>query len=38
MAKGIPGFVVPFAVMFFVTIANKTFKQVFRQQNILPGF
>lgn len=27
MAKGIPGFVVPFAVMFFVTLANKTFKQ-----------
>lgn len=38
MAKGIPGFVVPFAVMFFVTIANKTFKQVFRPQYILPGF
>lgn len=27
MAKGIPGFVVPFAVMFFVTLVNKTFKQ-----------
>lgn len=38
MAKGIPGFVVPFAIMFFVTIANKTFKQVFRPQYILPGF
>ncbi len=38
MAKGIPGFVVPFAVMFFVTLANKTFKQVFRPQYILPGF
>ena len=38
MAKGIPGFVVPFAVMFFVTIANKTFKQVFKPQYILPGF
>lgn len=38
MAKGIPGFVVPFAVMFFVTIANRTFKQVFRPQYILPGF
>ena len=38
MAKGIPGFVVPFAVMFFVIIANKTFKQVFRPQYILPGF
>jgi glycosyl transferase family 39 len=38
MAKGIPGFVVPFAVMFFVTIANKTFKQVLKPQYILPGF
>ncbi len=38
MAKGIPGFVVPFAVMFFTTLANKTFKQVFRPQYILPGF
>lgn len=38
MAKGIPGFVVPFAVMFFVTIANKTFKQVFKPQYILSGF
>ena len=38
MAKGIPGFVVPFAVMFFVTIANKTFKQIFKPQYILPGF
>lgn len=37
MAKGIPGFVVPFAVMFFVTIANKTFKQVFRPQYMIPG-
>lgn len=27
LAKGIPGFVVPFAVMFFITLANKTFKQ-----------
>ncbi len=38
MAKGLPGFIVPFAIMFFVTIANKTFKQVFRPQYILPGF
>lgn len=38
MAKGIPGFIVPFAIMFFVTIANKTFKQVFKPQYILPGF
>lgn len=38
MAKGIPGFIVPFAVMFFVTLANKTFRQVFKPQFILPGF
>lgn len=38
MAKGIPGFVVPFAVMFFVTIYNRTFKQIFKPQYILPGF
>ena len=38
MAKGIPGFVVPFATMFFVSIYNKTFKQIFRPQYIFPGF
>lgn len=38
MAKGIPGFVVPFAVMFFVTLYNKTFKQIFKPQYILLGF
>lgn len=38
MAKGIPGFVVPFAVMFFVTLYNKTFKQIFKPKYILPGF
>ena len=37
LAKGIPGFVVPFGVMFFVTLFNKTFKQNFRLQYILPG-
>lgn len=37
MAKGIPGFVVPFAVMFFITIFNKTFKQIFRPQYIIFG-
>jgi len=38
LAKGIPGFIVPFAVMFFITIANKTFKEAFNPKNILPGF
>lgn len=37
MAKGIPGFVVPFAVMFFVTLFNRTFKQIFKPQYILVG-
>ncbi|MBO6256849.1 glycosyltransferase family 39 protein [bacterium] len=37
MAKGIPGFVVPFAVMFFVTIFNKTFKQIFKPQYLIVG-
>lgn len=38
MAKGIPGFIVPFASMFFVTIANKSFKEVFKPKYILTGF
>ncbi len=38
MAKGIPGFVVPFAVMFFVTLANKTFKEALKPKNVLVGF
>ncbi len=38
MAKGIPGFIVPFATMFFITIFNKTFKQNFKPQYIIPGF
>lgn len=38
MAKGIPGFIVPFSVMFFVTLANKTFKEVFKPQFIIIGF
>lgn len=38
MAKGIPGFVVPFAVMFFVTMANKTFKEALKPKNALVGF
>ena len=38
MAKGIPGFVVPFAVMFFVTLTNKTFKEALKPKNVLVGF
>ena len=37
LAKGIPGFVIPFGVMFFVTLFNKTFKQCFRPINMIPG-
>ena len=37
MAKGIPGFVIPFGTMFFVTIFNKTFKKIFRPSFIIPG-
>ena len=37
MTKGIPGFVVPFGVMFFVTLFNKTFKECFKVSYIVPG-
>ncbi|MDR1327540.1 MAG: hypothetical protein LBJ74_03950, partial [Heliobacteriaceae bacterium] len=37
MAKGIPGFVIPFGTMFFASIAAKRFKEIFRPQYILPG-
>ena len=37
MAKGIPGFVIPFGTMFFVTIFNKSFKKIFKPSNIIPG-
>lgn len=38
MAKGIPGFVVPFGTMFFVSIANRKFKEIFKPQYFLVGF
>ena len=37
MAKGIPGFVVPFGTMFFVTIYNKSFKKIFKPQYFIVG-
>ncbi|MCR4881258.1 MAG: glycosyltransferase family 39 protein [bacterium] len=37
LAKGIPGFVIPFGVIFFVCIFNKTFKKIFRPSCIIPG-
>lgn len=38
MAKGIPGFVVPFGTMFFVSVVNKRFKEIFKPQYFLVGF
>ena len=37
MAKGIPGFVVPFGTMFFVSIAAGKFKEIFKPQYFLVG-
>ena len=38
MAKGIPGFVVPFGSMFFISIFSKKFKEIFKPQYFLVGF
>lgn len=38
MAKGIPGFVIPFGSMFFISIVNKNFKEIFKPQYFLVGF
>ncbi len=38
MAKGIPGFVVPFGTMFFISIISKRFKEIFKPQYFLVGF
>ena len=37
MAKGIPGFVVPFGTMFFTSIAAKKFKEIFKPVYTIPG-
>lgn len=37
MAKGIPGFIVPFGSMFFIAIASKNFKEIFKPIYIIPG-
>ena len=37
LAKGIPGFVIPFGTMFFVSVFNKTFKKIFKPSFIIPG-
>ncbi len=38
MAKGIPGFIVPFGSMFFIAIASKKFKEIFKPQYFVVGF
>ena len=38
MAKGIPGFVVPFGSMFFISIFSKKFKEILKPQYFLVGF
>ncbi len=38
MAKGIPGFVIPFGSMFFISIYSKKFKEIFRPQYFIVGF
>lgn len=37
MAKGIPGFIVPFGSMFFISIVSKKFKENFKPVYIIPG-
>lgn len=37
MAKGVPGFVVPFGTMFFITVATKRFKEIFKPVYMIPG-
>ena len=37
MAKGIPGFVVPFGSMFFIALASKNFKEIFKPSYCIPG-
>lgn len=38
MAKGIPGFVIPFGSMFFISIVSKNFKEIFKPQYFIVGF
>ena len=37
MAKGIPGFVVPFGIVFFVSLFTKSFKEIFKWQYFVIG-
>ena len=38
LAKGIPGFVIPFGSMFFISIYSKNFKEIFKPQYFIIGF
>lgn len=38
LAKGIPGFVIPFGSMFFISIYSKNFKELFKPQYFIVGF
>ena len=38
MAKGIPGFVIPFGSMFFISIFSKNFKEIFKPKYFIIGF
>ena len=37
MAKGVPGFIIPFGSMFFVSLYAKKFKEIFRPQYFIVG-
>lgn len=37
MAKGIPGVVIPFGTVFFVSLYTRTFKKIFKPLYLLPG-
>lgn len=37
MAKGVPGFIVPFGTVFFTSIMTKKFKEIFKPIYMIPG-
>lgn len=37
MAKGLPGFIIPFGSMFFISILSKRFKEIFKPIYFIPG-
>lgn len=38
LAKGLPGFIVPFGAMLFISLISKRFKEIFKPIYIIPGF